>query len=455
MSDKFHHTRCPECHTVFRVNDAQLDAAGGKVRCGQCKAVFYAPAWFVEPAQPEEATPDRAETSATPDTSAGETPTPPTDATPAHRRGDRYDFVAETPSDTRPFTERDLPVEDIELSDLAYPRFDQQDDSEHFDLGGAPPAAAPDPDEAADAAPEQEDALAAHGGDDPIPAADEGDLDAFLRESGVTPAAPEENPAGEPEAERAATAVDEVDEETADEEPAAGGETDEETAVEETPREEEPGEERPRAEASEDTEAQASEAPEPPGEAADAAGAEPPVLEEVPYALRESLAAAAEKPRSLGVRLALLFLVLLLTGLLAAQAIYFRGLDVAQRFPAARPLVKWVCDSLDCRYTGPRDASRIRLVNRDIRAARERDGVLVITATMVNEADFAQPYPLFEVVLSDLTGTAVAERRFRPEEYLGSLVKEQFLMQPGQPVQVTLEVLDPGSDAVNFEINFL
>ena len=449
MSDKFHHTRCPECHTVFRVNDAQLDAAGGKVRCGQCKAVFYAPAWFVEPAEPEDAIPSPAGTSAATDTSAGETPTPPTDADPGHRRGDRYDFVAETPSDTRPFTERNLPVEDIELSDLAYPRFDQQDDSEHFDLAGTPPAETPVPDEVAREAPEPDDALAATGDDDPIPAVDDGDLDAFLRESGVVPAAPEEDLDRVPEAEQAAAAGDEVDEE------AAGGETGEETAVEETPREDEAGEETPRTEVAGDTDAADSGAPESTGEAADDAGAEPPVLEEVPYALRESLAAAAEKPRSLGARLAMLLLVVLLAGLLASQAIYFRGLDVAQRLPAARPLVKWLCDRFDCRYTGPRDVSRIRLVNRDIRAARERDGVLVITATMVNEANFAQPYPLFEVVLSDLTGTAVAERRFRPEEYLGSLVKEQFLMQPGQPVQVTLEVLDPGSDAVNFEINFL
>lgn len=35
-------TRCPQCHTVFRIIDAQLQAAGGKVRCGQCSTVFDA-----------------------------------------------------------------------------------------------------------------------------------------------------------------------------------------------------------------------------------------------------------------------------------------------------------------------------------------------------------------------------------------------------------------------------
>jgi len=33
-------TRCPSCGTTFRVQSAQLALRGGKVRCGQCAAVF-------------------------------------------------------------------------------------------------------------------------------------------------------------------------------------------------------------------------------------------------------------------------------------------------------------------------------------------------------------------------------------------------------------------------------
>ena len=35
-------TRCPKCETRFRVTDAQLSVASGKVRCGNCMAVFNA-----------------------------------------------------------------------------------------------------------------------------------------------------------------------------------------------------------------------------------------------------------------------------------------------------------------------------------------------------------------------------------------------------------------------------
>ncbi|MBD2858642.1 DUF3426 domain-containing protein [Spongiibacter sp. KMU-158] len=41
-SNKSIHTRCPECETRFRVQDAQLQAAGGLVRCGVCMHIFNA-----------------------------------------------------------------------------------------------------------------------------------------------------------------------------------------------------------------------------------------------------------------------------------------------------------------------------------------------------------------------------------------------------------------------------
>ena len=45
------YTRCPHCHTVFKLHTAQLDAAGGKVRCGACLHVFVAKEHLVRPKQ--------------------------------------------------------------------------------------------------------------------------------------------------------------------------------------------------------------------------------------------------------------------------------------------------------------------------------------------------------------------------------------------------------------------
>lgn len=41
-------TRCPVCHTAFRVQREQLAARGGRVRCGKCGGVFDGVAGLVE-----------------------------------------------------------------------------------------------------------------------------------------------------------------------------------------------------------------------------------------------------------------------------------------------------------------------------------------------------------------------------------------------------------------------
>jgi len=48
MSDSMR-TTCPSCHAVFRVKPDQLDAHGGKVRCGKCAFVFNAFETLVTP----------------------------------------------------------------------------------------------------------------------------------------------------------------------------------------------------------------------------------------------------------------------------------------------------------------------------------------------------------------------------------------------------------------------
>jgi len=73
-------TRCPNCSTTFRVSDAQLAAFQGKVRCGKCAFIFFAPDNLVlpdtEPEQPPLAAVRQANTVSEP---APPTPPPATE----------------------------------------------------------------------------------------------------------------------------------------------------------------------------------------------------------------------------------------------------------------------------------------------------------------------------------------------------------------------------------------
>lgn len=144
---------------------------------------------------------------------------------------------------------------------------------------------------------------------------------------------------------------------------------------------------------------------------------------------------------------------LLLALTLAAQLAWSQRAALF-RNPQTRPWVAQVCSNLPCHLPLIRDVSRLELVSRDIRPDPVTAGALVITATLRNTAAFPQPWPLVVVELSDIDGNPVAMRRFRPTEYMPDPARRAAGITPGATVAVAFEVADPGKRAVNFQFGF-
>ena len=79
------------------------------------------------------------------------------------------------------------------------------------------------------------------------------------------------------------------------------------------------------------------------------------------------------------------------------------------------------------------------------------NGTLRVRASIMNAAAQLQPYPLLRVTLADRFGTHVGAREFEPAEYLGKAPAR--MLAPGERVDATLNILDPGKDAEGFEID--
>jgi predicted Zn finger-like uncharacterized protein len=140
--------------------------------------------------------------------------------------------------------------------------------------------------------------------------------------------------------------------------------------------------------------------------------------------------------------------------LLGVQWLYFNRAGLAAQNDW-RPGLESLCSLLRCELPLQVDLSRIELVNRDVRKHPRVAGALLINATLVNRADFSQPYPVLEVTFSNSSGTPVAARRFDPAEYLGEQADIKAGMPGDTPLQVVLEIEDPGEDAVSFQFEFL
>jgi len=120
-----------------------------------------------------------------------------------------------------------------------------------------------------------------------------------------------------------------------------------------------------------------------------------------------------------------------------------------------RPWLDRICTALNCRLPLRHDPTTLQLLSRDIRPHPSVPHALIISATLRNDADFAQAFPAVEITLSDLDENRIAMRRFLPQEYLGDTRGIANGLAPGATAALVFEVADPGKNAVAFEFKFL
>lgn len=116
--------------------------------------------------------------------------------------------------------------------------------------------------------------------------------------------------------------------------------------------------------------------------------------------------------------------------------------------------LRGACTTLGCRLPLVRDVRQLRLVARDVRTRPGPDGALSISATVRNDAPFAQPWPVVTLTLTDAHGKPVAMRRLHPRDYLGDSAALRAGLPPGGSAALLFEVRDPGSTATLFQFAF-
>lgn len=124
------------------------------------------------------------------------------------------------------------------------------------------------------------------------------------------------------------------------------------------------------------------------------------------------------------------------------------------RDPATQASMLRMCMHLDCRLPPIRDTTKLELLSRDIRPDPGATGALAITATFRNNAPYRQPWPIVVVELTDLDNNVVAMRRFRPVEYMPDATRRAAGIAAGTTAAVAFEVADPGKSAVSFHFGF-
>ncbi|MBW0147615.1 DUF3426 domain-containing protein [Marinobacter arenosus] len=418
-------TQCPKCETRFRVTDEQLGIAKGKVRCGNCMAVFNAIDHQVLPRTSQPQTPPKP-ASAAPEPGAGSSASSGSFAS-------EEDFVfADNPEEDAaegPYAGSKMTFSDDELSDS----FRSVDGQRHSDF---------------------------HDTDDDSPHhdVDESWAEAILEDTDQPSSAP-----GKAEAPRKAEMP---------RRPEPRPEPTPRPASQPSPRSPEPSPEPGlELEMTPDVETEpvrAMTASKPGDDFSDTfAASEPdfgsdsrnerlgePMAATIPF---DDLRREPVSVRGGGTGKLRTFVwtlvVLALIGVLVAQVTWFQ-FDRLSAIPELRPFYERGCEFAGCELEPLINVDAIQSRKLVVRTDPENRTQLVVDAVIINRAAFEQPFPAIALTFSNLNGDVVAQSIFTPDEYLAGDGQNLDMMPKDTPVRIAIDIRDPGKDAVNYNLNF-
>lgn len=145
--------------------------------------------------------------------------------------------------------------------------------------------------------------------------------------------------------------------------------------------------------------------------------------------------------------------ILLLLVLGIAQAIYYQRYELISN-PRYQQQILHLCELVPCADSQFSSSRQIKLLERNVFTHPVKSTALMVTGSFVNKAPFAQKLPKLLVTLFDIQGNLIANRQFVSDEYLQSSNKPTTL-QSDMPIQFRLEILDPGTEALTYEFEFL
>ena len=425
-------TQCPQCHTVFRVTVAMLRAAQGRVRCGRCSHVFNALTFLIDQPQSEVPPGIKTEESAPPDIPpapnrrASDLPFDPEDYTTEDVPESALEFDLTVDDLNRVFVQAPAPSIRVKPDEppvpVSTPSADETAENESLDLEMAEPP----PDEEITLEGDEVQVTASLG---PRVPEIEVDADNQTSEFNALVFAPLPEVAAAPETHSpsaglaSSVSVAATDDEQVAHEIEAAFARDPSTRAEfvlpsGTHFTLNRGV----------TERDLGSQPEP-GQ----------VLEQVRQqrqltSRRWSLASGA------------------MALLLVLQLVHFNR-DALARSPMLGGAISRIYAGFGVKLSPHWDLNAYQLRQWGAAAEPGDAGTLRVRASVFNSADHAQPYPLLRLTLQDRYGGRVGARDLEPREYLHAPPGENDLLGAGQRVDADIAIVDPGKDAVGFELD--
>lgn len=145
--------------------------------------------------------------------------------------------------------------------------------------------------------------------------------------------------------------------------------------------------------------------------------------------------------------LSVLFIVLIF-----GQIVYFARNHIATAYPSTKPYLKQTCQLFGCTIELPKEIQLFSIDDSGIQEDAEYQGVIRLSSTLTNRADFNQAYPNLEVTLTDTQDQPKIRRIFKPEEYLPREVNLDSGIAPGDAVSIDMPLMTDDVKVSGFRI---
>lgn len=200
----------------------------------------------------------------------------------------------------------------------------------------------------------------------------------------------------------------------------------------------------------------------------------PPEIEEIDFSVTESTTTQQERPamaeepaiaetfatntpfaeimQKSSLKWSWLMVAVLLLILIALQAVYYLRTPIAAKWPALKHHLIQACSYVNCTVELPQEIHLILLDDSNMQEDTEREGLIHLSSTLVNQAPYAQAYPLLELSLTDTHDTAVLRRTFAPAEYLPAGTEIRNGIAPGEEVHIKLTLTASGEPVAGYRI---
>lgn len=135
------------------------------------------------------------------------------------------------------------------------------------------------------------------------------------------------------------------------------------------------------------------------------------------------------------------------------QLVYFLRAEIVSAWPQSRPLFLQACARLGCDLPLPQDTTAVRIDAAALETDPEDKARAVLNLTLSNRGRQTVAWPHLVLTLTDTRDVPIAQRPFRPVEYLAGEADVARGMPPGQEREIRLELALDGLPAFGYKLD--